>query len=183
MRLLIATNLLKKNKTESGFNLIEMLVVTAIVGIMAAISAPNLLGSQRDNQAKEVFSKIRGALIEAQTNANRKSSSCTVTITTSSISGTPAGCVLEPTTFDSSVVSVTSTGGLSIAYDFQGDTGNAQTIQVAPKDGSGNPILEKSRCIVISSNLGMIRTGFYKDMPSPQPDCENTENLRYDNQP
>lgn len=182
MPLLSVLNLLKKNKPESGFNLIEMLVVTAIIGIMSAVAVPNLLGEQRDNQAKEAFTKIRGALIEAQTNANRTSSNCTVTITTSSISGSSSGCVLETTNFDSSVVSVTSSAGnlpQSITFDFEGDTAQAQTIQVAPKNSS-NPILEKSRCIVISPNLGMIRTGFYD--ASASANCNNTENERYDNQ-
>lgn len=182
MRRLVVLNLLKRIKTESGFNLIEMLVVTAIIGVMSAVAVPNLLGQQRDSQAKEVFTKIRGALIEAQTNANRTSSNCTVNITTSSISGTPAGCVLETTNFDSSVVSVTSTGDSTIQFDFQGGiaVGDIQTFQIAPKDFSGNALTDQGRCIVMSNTLGMIRTGIYDD--SAPADCNNTENIRYDNQ-
>jgi prepilin-type N-terminal cleavage/methylation domain-containing protein len=175
MRHLVVLNQIKK---EKGFTLFEVIVVVVIMGVMAAISAPNLLGSKRDQQAKEVFSKIRDTLIEAQTNANRLSSNCTVTITTTSMTGSPSGCVLESTTIDSNVVSVTSTGGLSITYDFRGNTSQSQTIKVAPKDFSGNPITANTRCIFVAPRLGMIRTGF---LDTNGTTCNNTENARYDN--
>lgn len=174
MRHLLVLNKINKQK---GFTLFELVVAFVIVGIMAAITTPNLVGSKRDQQAKEVFSKIRDTLIEAQTNANRMSSNCTVTITTTSISGSPTGCVLENNTIDSSVVSVTSTGGLSITYDFKGNTSQSQTLKIAPKDFSGNPISTNTRCIFVAPKLGMIRSGF---LDSNGTTCNNTENTRYD---
>ncbi len=183
MRFLAVFNQIRKTNKDSGFSLPELLVVTIMVGILSAIAVPNLLQSRRDAQAKEIFTKIRSALYEAQANADRKSITCTVNLTSTSISGSPQGCVLETTNIDSSIISVTKGGftdpPTNISFSFSGGTTNGSTLYITTKKFN-QPFQEVARCIVVSST-GMIRTGFYDANASADNKCSNNENRRYDN--
>ena len=179
MRLSLA---LSKVSKKAGFTLYEVIVAVVIVGVAGAVAAPSLVGTQRE-ESREAFSKIRSALVEAQTNANRESTNCTVLFTSGSgtyeISGTPAGCILEPFEIDTDVVSITksdfSTAPTNITFSFKGTTGDASTLWITRKNFSNTPMQNLARCVVISP-IGMIRTGINNNG-----NCENIENKRYDN--
>lgn len=179
MRLLVVP---KKMNQEGGFTLAEVIIVIVISTILSAITVPSLLASLQQNQVKQAFMDLKEALIQTQSNANRLSNDCTVNISPTTISGSPAGCLLETITIDSSVVSVTKTNFTDtptpITFGFTGTTANAATLWLARKDSSNTPIPTTARCIVISPT-GMIRTGIYATGSSP-PECNNIENKRYD---
>ena len=152
---------------NSGFTLIETLVTAVIIGIIAAIAAPNLLGLFSHNRVKEAIATINGAIKEAQRQAIRQGKQCEVEInkTTNIISGDPTDCLLQQREINNSIDIRATLGDpvASISFSSKGTTTSAGTIVVS------SDTTDTQKCFVISIGLGITRTGDYTGEKTDDP--------------
>jgi prepilin-type N-terminal cleavage/methylation domain-containing protein len=152
-------SLYNARKSSSGFTLIEMLVVFIIIGVIAAIAAPNFLGLLNRNRIN-----VESALKEAQRQALRQGKSCTVAIDrtnkTISNSGT-SKCLLttrdldEPRGYELIQLNSNTT---SIVFSGKGNItgGTAPTLVVSMSNGSPD-----QKCVVLEGLFATLRSGNY----------------------
>ena len=161
------------NNKEAGFNLIEILVVTIIVGIVAAIAAPNFLGLLRRNQVNAALQTLHGAIKETQRQAIRQGRSCRIDfdLSNNKLTGNPPNCLLSDRLLNDDIVIRTNFPGASpnISFSHKGSTTRSGTIVVS------SPQTNSQRCFVISLGLGIMRTGNYTGSPTGSVSATNCD--------
>ena len=147
-------------KSGSGFTLIEMMVTTIIIGVIAAIAAPNFLGLLNRNRVNQAAQQIEGALTEAQRQAMRSGSQCTININegTKTISNPAAptnGCLLSNRILDDLIQ--LDTNATTITFSGKGNiTAPFPVLVVSIPNGT-----DLQRCVVLDSLLATQRSGEY----------------------
>jgi len=151
--------LFNARNSSRGFTLIEMLVIIAVVGILAAISAPSFLAWQNRTRVNNALTDVRGALQEAQREAMRKSKTCTVTLNTTNKKLTSPCLVTGDRTLPNGVVIATNISGspAKAAFSYRGTILLSHTGKIILSTGDNT----YKRCLVVSSPLGIMRTGSY----------------------
>lgn len=172
-------------RKNQGFTLIETLAVAIMVGILAAIAAPNLFGLLTRNRINQALSQIEGAIKEAQRQAIRQGKSCTVQINPADntikafLTADPSSnCLLNDRKIADNI-DIRNTSNLgttpSIQFSYKGSTTTSGTIVVSSLGSD----LEK--CFVISLGLGIIRTGEYEPPESADPDSVSADYCQSNN--
>ena len=161
----------KKNK---GFTLLEMITVVIIVGVVAAIAAPNFLGLLNRNRVAQATDQIEAALREAQKIAVRNGKSCSITIDTTAktITNTAGSnpCLLsnreliDSVRLDSSRTTIAVSGKGNITIDDTDANLRTPVFVVSMDNGT-----DKRGCVVIENSFGGIRTGDYATGTIPDP--------------
>jgi prepilin-type N-terminal cleavage/methylation domain-containing protein len=140
---------------QGGFNLIEISVVLIMAGMMAALTAPSILGMYWRTEADQAFNQVQGAFKQAQVQAIRMSRNCTLTIDPSEITAAPAGCLPETVEMPD-YVTIDNGGTADITFGIRGETNLADNLIVTVSSSYDDSL---SRCISISRLIGLMRTG------------------------
>ncbi|MGL4884003.1 MAG: GspH/FimT family pseudopilin [Waterburya sp.] len=146
-------------KYNRGFSLTELMTVLIIIGIIAAIAIPNLLGLFNRQRVNEAIAILVGAIKETQKQAMKQGKLCRINInsTTNTLTGSPSNCLLSVRKINKDIKIRSNIPGTipNIAFSFRGSTTKMGTIVVS----SNGTDLQK--CFVISLGTGIARTGIY----------------------
>ncbi|MGK7945256.1 MAG: Tfp pilus assembly protein FimT/FimU [Microcystaceae cyanobacterium] len=156
-------------RKDQGFTLIEILTALIIAGMLAAISLPSLLSLLKSNELKGAQDQVISALRDAQIQAIRRGKKCTIVLDPISnpvtilpkerndaINPNDLGCLSAGQVELPKDITVVSNGiNNEFVYSFKGHTHNFKTLTLS-SNGTN-----KVRCIVISTYLGIIRSGIY----------------------
>jgi type II secretory pathway pseudopilin PulG len=162
------------HKSSQGFTLAEVSVIVVIAGILAALVAPNLIGWFHRQQVEDALNSVRGALLEAQREAMKRSQTCIVTINSTDDLVTGDCLVTGTRNLRQSDLAVGFFGVAKSRVDMKSNTASTQfSYRGTNTVGSAGTIIffsngnsNEQRCLVISSPLGIIRTGTYTGNPS-----------------
>jgi prepilin-type N-terminal cleavage/methylation domain-containing protein len=171
-------NVPKKNR---GFTLVEMLAVVVMVGILAAIAVPNLLGLIYKARIDDGLADIEGAIKEAKGQATRFSQQCWIEIGTVTIDGetrytvetstdadAPANnsrCLLERRILPTGVEVADDFGASErIEFSGKGNIGNTDEYNPSPDGGNwtvtvSHDNISISKCLRVEGLFGDVQTG------------------------
>ena len=148
-------------RKDQGFTLLEQLIIVIVIGVLGVTSAPNFLVLYNRYKLNQALNRVRGALLETQRQAIRRSQICEIKIDATNkeinvFDSNSNGCLLEKRDLDG--ITVTSSNSSKITFGIRGNVtvASATTIKLSI-DG-----VDEVKCLVLSSPLGIIRTGIFK---------------------
>jgi len=156
-----------------------MAAVSIVVSILAAMSFPSMGRMQAKNELRSAMAEVEGAFREAQRNAIKRGSTCTVnvragvgsdgTVAASNTAPSASSCIPlaismpRNVTIDSPTNATTTT--TSVSFSFKGNpsstritAGNDDVIRLSSSVTSTDP-----RCLVIAPGIGLMRSGYYRN--------------------
>lgn len=181
-----------RKKIDEGFTLIEMIAAVIIVGILASIAAPNLLGMLNQARVKDALGQVEGAIKESQRLAMRRGKTCRIRFIRTVPTGgsyekavaqvhpdesgvSYSGCLLSTRELDREIVLEfeTETAGTKTKRTIGNTDANSLDIVFSGKGNTndasqGTIIVSRTntnlqKCLQIEGILGNILTGNYVD--------------------
>jgi type II secretory pathway pseudopilin PulG len=168
---------LNARKGNWGFTLVESAIIVVILAILVALATPSLLGTLDRFRLSQAVVDVRGAFLETQRQAIRRSQPCLVTLSLDRKMITGDCLVTGDRTLPEHIQLVTNildstSNTIQIMFGILGtaEFRIAVTTPSAPppNDPSGKIVLympERStsskKCVAISNTLGLARVGTY----------------------
>lgn len=150
----------RNNHQEQGFNLIEILVILAIVGILAAIGIPSLAAMHNRQKLNNAVEIVVATLREAQQRAIESHHSCQVTLDAQQdriLGNGTHSCIITGDRHLPTGIDLTFNGNDdTIAYGLHGNTIDNRTILLKIHNSKA-----PAQCVVISAPIGILRQGTY----------------------
>ena len=141
--------------------MIEMAIVSVIVGILASTALPSMMSGIGKNQLQSSMGQVKGALQEAQRSAIKNGISCTVSInpTAKTVTGSPAGCISSPVNIPDKdeITFTTPTAATSFSFSYKGNPSITSELIIALQSAKTS----QRYCLAVSSGIGIMRTGTY----------------------
>lgn len=143
---------------DEGFTLVETLAVVVMVGIMAAIAAPGMLGFLARSKVDRSFSALQNMVQITQREAMKRSQNCEITLPKNGSKNAvlTSDCLITGSeTLTDVFIKYNYVSSKKIKFDYRGGTSPLRTIAVY------SPDTNYRRCLVISNGIGMTRSGVY----------------------
>jgi prepilin-type N-terminal cleavage/methylation domain-containing protein len=148
---------------NQGWSLLEMAVVSVIVGILASMAIPSMMSGMGKNQLQSSMGQVKGAIQEAQRSAIKSGASCTVTIDPDArtVTGSPVGCISSPVSIPDKdeITFITPTTSTPLIFSYKGNPDNASELIIALESEKTT----QQYCLVVSSGIGIMRSGVYDE--------------------
>ena len=144
--------------------LFEVSVVTVIMGILAAIGTPSMMGMIQGDRVEQGLNQVKSALQEGQKQAMRRSMACTISFNKTAdpptITASNGECLVFSETELPNNVAMKTTSSLDsgVTFSFKGNSVTSGTIVIEPKKLKAT---DEKLCLVIASGLGIMRSGIY----------------------